>query len=217
MKIALINGSPKRGKSNSSNMLKRLEQLFEKEHEITNYNINKTTMEAELYIELCDTDVLIFAFPLYIDAIPSHLFRWMISFEEYIKKEKKKDIYVYMVINNGFYEGHQSRVAVQIMQNWCNRAGLQFGMAICQGAGEMMGFVENVPVGYGPLKNLGEAMESLRNHASKKETAESLFFSTNFAKFSWKFMATHFFWNKNAKRNGVKKREIKKRIDNRKA
>lgn len=212
MKIAMINGSPKLGKNNSAAMLEMLKTLIHNEHKITYYTINKKPLNEGEYIQLCHVDILILAFPLYIDAIPSHLFRMMIKLEEYLKKEEKEDIYVYAIINNGFYEGHQNKVAIDIMQNWCDRSGIKFGMAICPGAGEMQGSLENVPIGQGPLKNLGNAMESLTDHIHKKSVGKSILFKPNFPWFAWKFMA-HSYWNSSAKKNGLKKKDIARKIN----
>lgn len=212
MKIAMINGSPKLGKSTSGMMLKIIKASVDAEHKTTCYNINKKPLNEEQYIELCHMDILIFAFPLYVDAIPSHLFRMMIKLEKYLKKEGKEDIYVYAIINNGFYEGHQNKIAVDIIENWCDRAGINFGMAICPGAGEMVGSLENMPTGHGPLKNLGKAMDSLTNSIHKKGIGNPIFFSPNFPWFAWRFMS-HSFWNMNAKKNGLKRKDILRKID----
>lgn len=67
----------------------------------------------------------------------------MIRLEDYLKKEADKDIYAYAIINNGFYEGTQNHIAVEILKNWCERSGINFGMAICQGAGEMIASTKN--------------------------------------------------------------------------
>jgi len=208
MTIAMINGSPKLGKSNSEEMLNRFEPFINSEHKITHYNINKKPLNGEQYKELCRMDVLFFAFPLYIDAIPTHLFRMMVEFEDYLKQNKKNDIFVYAIINNGFYEGCQNYVAVEILKNWCKRCGINFGMAICTGAGEMMAFMEKVPAGRGPLKNLGNAMKALADCVQQRNSEESILFSPNLPRFMWRFTGTHFFWNKIAKKNGLNKRDI---------
>ena len=207
MTIAMINGSPKLGKSNSEEMIKRFESFINSENKITHYNINKKPLNQEQYKALCHMDVLIFAFPLYIDAIPSHLFRMMIEFEDYYKNTSNNDISVYAIINNGFYEGCQNHVAVDILKNWCTRCGISFGMAIGSGAGEMIASMENVPVGKGPLKNLGNAMKSLANNIQKKSSNESILFSPNFPRFAWKYSGT-FYWNAAAKKNGLRKKDI---------
>ncbi|MHC1750119.1 MAG: hypothetical protein AB9856_17765 [Cellulosilyticaceae bacterium] len=212
MKIAMINGSPKLGKSNSAAFLKILEPMVSVGHEISHYNINKKFLTPEQYSELCSMDALIFAFPLYIDAIPAHLFKMLIVLEEYMKKEREKEIYVYAIINNGFYEGRQNHIALEILQNWCLRSGLHFGQGIGQGAGEMMDFIEEVPLGHGPLKNLGKAMISLANSINLSRGGEMILFNPNFPRFLWKLMGSHFFWNTRAKKNGLKKKDIMKKV-----
>lgn len=211
MRIAMINGSPKLGKSTSGMMLEKMKTFINAEHETTFYNINKNPLNEDQYTEICHMDILLFAFPLFIDAIPSHLFRMIIELEQYLKKEKQENIYVYAIINNGFYEGHQNKVAIDIMKNWCYKAGINFGMAICTGAGEMVGSLENVPIGHGPLTNLGKAMDSLTDSIHKKSIEKSILFSPNFPKFAWKFMADSF-WNSSGKKNKLKKKDIFKKI-----
>ncbi|MBL4930437.1 hypothetical protein [Clostridium paridis] len=212
MRIAMINGSPKLGRSNSAFFLEKFEKIISEGNEISYYNINKKPLTNDQYRELCHMDVLILAFPLYIDAIPSHLFKMLISLEEYMKKEREKEIYVYAIINNGFYEGKQNRIAFEILKNWCLRSGLKFGQGIGQGAGEMMNFIEEVPLGHGPLKNLGKAMESLAMSINSKSVGETILFSPNFPRAGWKFVGTHFFWNVAAKRNGLKKKDVLRKL-----
>ena len=55
--------------------------------------------------------------------------------EEHLKAECKKDISVYAIINNGFFKGRQNCVALEILENWCLRSGLNFGQGMCPGAG----------------------------------------------------------------------------------
>lgn len=212
MKIAIINGSPKAKGSTSSFLIKKMEPMISSENTLVHYNISKKPLTEEQYKELCQMDTLLFAFPLYIDAIPAHLFRMLVTLEEYMKTNRQKTIYVYALINNGFYEGRQNNIAVRLLKNWCLRAGLEFGQGIGQGAGEMMNFVEKVPVGHGPLKNMGNSLKCLADNINSRSTGEAIFFSPNFPRFLWKFNGTHFFWNSTAKSNGLKKKDILKRL-----
>ena len=208
MKIALINGSPKAGKSNSGWFLEKLEGYLNEGHEIARYNEVKRDITD--FNALYQMDAIVFAFPLYIDAIPSHLFRMMAEMEKSENGEKAP--FVYAIVNNGFYEGKQNHIALDIMKNWCARAGLRYGQGIGQGAGEMMGFVDTVPLGHGPLKNLGEAIKGLARNIEARKGGEDVLFSPNWPRFAWRIQATHLYWHKRAKDNGVKIRDIKKRI-----
>jgi hypothetical protein len=160
--------------------------------------------------ELGGMDVMVIAFPLYSNGIPSHLLQMMVQFEDYIRKNniQNSNIYLYVIVNNGFYEGKQNSIAVQIMKNWCNRIGFIFGQGIGVGAGEMIPYVQYVPLGYGPLKNLGKALVILSNNIINKQKGENILFSPNLPYFVWHFMAIHANWNKKAKRNGLTKKDI---------
>ncbi len=212
MRIAMINGSPKRGDSNSGILLKLLEAMINTGNTITQYQINKSHLTEGQYIELCHADTLIFAFPLYIDAIPSHLFRMMANLESYLKREMNHKIRVYIMVNNGFYEGHQNHIVIDIFKNWCKRCGLDFGQGIGIGAGEMLDITKNVPPGKGPLKNLGEAMQSLSSNINSQSYGEDILFSPNFPHFAWKLSST-FFWHRLAKKNGLKRKDLAIRIE----
>ena len=209
MNIAMINGSPKYKDSNSLKFLERLEPMLCEDNKIIHYNPAAKPFLEEQYLELCHMDILIFSFPLYVDGIPSHLFRMLISLEEYMKINRQNSITVYTIINNGFYEGIQNHIA---MKNWCLRAGLTFGQGIGMGSGEMMGSLDNVPLGQGPLKNLGLAYQDMADNIKSHSTGNPVFLSPNFPKFAWKFSASHFFWNAAARKNGLKKTDLLRQL-----
>lgn len=212
MNIAMINGSPKPTGSNSGLLLGMLEPLIANGNELHSYTPNKRPLTPEEYSELCRMDVLVLAFPLYNDGIPSHLFQLLVTLEGYLKTEREREIYVYVLINNGFYEGEQNQIALDILRHWCARAGVHFGQGIGHGAGEMLGSLGNVPLGRGPLKNLGRAMHSLAESIQSRNSGESLLINPNFPRFAWKWSATHFFWHGTARRNGLKPKDLRRRI-----
>lgn len=212
MKIAMINGSPKLGKSNSGILIHTMEELLKTDHEIIHYSLNKASLTKEQYIELCHMNTLLFVFPLYIDAIPSHLFRMLITLEEYMKTERTKNINVYAIVNNGFYEGKQNHVALDIIKNWSIRCGLHFAQGIGHGAGEMMEYISKYPLGYGPLKDLGNDLIGMADNIKSNNSSENVLLNPNYPRFAWKFAGTHFFWNAAAKKNGLKKKDILRRL-----
>ena len=73
MKIALINGSPKRKDSASGLILKELQGLIPSENEIINLHFTKKQPVSSDLELLQDCSIMDLAFPLYVDSLPSHL------------------------------------------------------------------------------------------------------------------------------------------------
>ncbi|MDR3335228.1 MAG: hypothetical protein LBT13_10155, partial [Treponema sp.] len=197
MNIAFINGSPKpEAKSNSGIMLNLLKSKIGKEHTVFDYHVIKDKISDGIFEKLNTMDVFVLSFPLYVDAIPSHLFAMMVQFEEYrqLNDRNKKNISVYAIMNNGFYEGKANHIALKIVENWCVRSGLSYGQGIGQGAGEMMSVITKVPLGHGPLKNLGKVLDELSENILSQKKGETRLFSPNFPYFGWLFMANNAFW-----------------------
>jgi multimeric flavodoxin WrbA len=211
MKIALINGSPRGEKSNSELLLRRFEPLISGGNEISHYQVANSPLTEAQYRTLCGMDALVFAFPLYDNAIPSHLLKMLVAFEEYLKAPRENEIRVYAILNNGFYEGVQNRYAIEILRNWCLRAGVRFGQAIGQGAGEMMGALGKTELGKGSLKNLGKVMESLADSIRSGKSGETALIDMNLPRALYKFLAVQTYWHPEAKKNGLTKQDLLRR------
>jgi hypothetical protein len=207
MKISLINGSPKIGESCSGIILGYLKDLVKKGNSVKLYNINKALPTNKEYLEFCDSNVLVFAFPLYIDSIPSHLLSMLIELEQLLRNNKN-DIYVYCIVVNGFYEGNQNYIAIDNMKHWCNKSGLIWGQAIGNGASEMIPMLKSIPLGHGPLKNLGRALTNLSENILDLESGETIFISPNWPIFLWEIQASTNMWHPRAKANGLKKKDL---------
>lgn len=206
MKICIINGSPKESKSTSELLIGYL-MPFIKGNEIITYNVCKTDFSKTQFSQIQSSEVLIFAFPLYIDSINSLLLRFLIELQK--REFRNKNINVYCIINNGFYEGRQNHVAADIMKNWCKAAGLIYGQTLGVGAGEMLPFLKDIPLGYGPNKNIGIALQKLSQNILSLNQGEDLFITPNWPRFLWKIQASLCFWYPRAKKNGLKRKELK--------
>jgi multimeric flavodoxin WrbA len=209
MKISIINGSQKAGESNTGILLNELNTHI-KAHEPVTYVLGSKQFPPDIFQKIAAGEVIVLAFPLYIDSIPSNVLKMLITLEEHIKNEKVKSI-IYVIINNGFYEGHQTHIAFEIVQNWCERTGVQFGGGIGQGAGEMIGATKNTPINKGPFNNLGRELKLLAQKIELKETFSTKYLSPYFPRFLWRFMAKHTFWHSLAHKNKLKKKDIIKR------
>jgi multimeric flavodoxin WrbA len=212
MKIAIINGSQKFGESNSGIIVNELNKLIKKDHAIDNYTLGSKQFSEEAYNKIYTSDVIIFAFPLYTDSIPSNMLKMLIELEGFLKKVHGKEAIVYTIINNGFYEGKQTQIAFEIIENWCEHSGVHFGGGIGQGAGEMLGAMKDMPINKGPFNNLGWALKSLVEKMETKEPFEVKYLSPYFPRFLWKIMAHTTFWHPRAYKNNLKKRDIIKRL-----
>lgn len=116
-------------------------------------------------------------------------------------------------LNNGFYEGRQNHVAADIMKNWCKAVGLTYGQTLGVGAGEMLAFVKNIPFGHGPNKNIGIALQKLSQNIISLNQGEDMFISPNWPRFLWKIQSCLSFWYPRAKKNGLKRKELKDKAD----
>ena len=101
MKIAVINGSPKKSDSASTTLLNDLKTCFTKEISFIDYDLRVSTMSPDIIEEFNQFDALVFAFPLYVDGIPSHLLSCLCEIETY--GIENKAIHVYAIANCGFY------------------------------------------------------------------------------------------------------------------
>lgn len=206
MKISIINGSPKPGKSTSELLIQYFKPLLG-ENRTTVYNICRMDLTEIQFAEIQDSGALIFVFPLYVDSIPSHLLRFLIKLEKQVGNNRNAK--VYCIINNGFYEGKQNYIASSLMKNWCKAAGLTWGQTVGIGAGEMLPFLKDVPLGHGPNKNIGRALRELAGNVLSLSAGNDLFISPNWPRFLWKIESSLSFWYPRARKNGVKIKSLK--------
>jgi hypothetical protein len=136
-------------------------------------------------------------------GIPAHLLHCLVQLEEACA-EIEKETTVYAVVNCGFYEGHQNGLALAMMECWCSKAGLKWGQGIGIGAGGMIAGNQNIPLGYGPKKNLGKALKQLANNVSQCAADENLFITANFPKIAYK-LAAEMNWWWTVRANGLKR------------
>jgi multimeric flavodoxin WrbA len=207
VKIALINGSPKPSQSASGRILQFLQPLLESErHENTLHAWRRPDLDSQDALDLCECDALIFAFPLYVDGIPSHLLNCLMQLEERLA-HIEKDIKVYAIVNCGFYEGHQARWALAMMENWCHRAQVQWGYGIGLGAGGILAGDNAIPLDVGPNRNLGQALRKLAHSVTNRVSDQNLFITANFPKLLYK-LGGEMGWRKNARANGLRARDL---------
>ena len=211
MKISFINGSQKTGESNSGLILDRINSLINGKHEVEIYNSGINLFTDEAFKKIVSGDVIILAFPLFVSAVPSHTLKMLIELEKTVKRENANNLIMYTIINCGFYEGRQNNVAFKIIENWCGRSGVKFGGGIGQGGGEMLGKIKRRPLNKGPFNNLERALHGMLEKIELKQPLETIYLNPNFPRFLFKILGTRY-WNNVARKNGLKKKDIKRRI-----
>lgn len=210
MKIMMIDGSPKVSKSNSEYFLNILSDFIESK-DIVKYKLSKKVDYEDIIKEINTIDTLVFAFPLYVDSLPSHVLEFLIMLEENFK-DNLKGVNVYVIANFGFYEGKQNKIALNIMKCWCKKMNIKWAQGIGIGAGEMMGGLRNVPMGKGPNTNLGLALDNLAKNINENKSGDDIFTTPSmFPRFAFRLAANRF-WISKANRNGLKKRDLNKCI-----
>lgn len=211
MNLILINGSPKAESSNSEYFLSHVTSLLSAEHTYKEYYILKPYSEADFYMDLTNADVILFAFPLYMDSLPSHFLQFLIELEKQLKITPCS-AYVYVLINCGFYEGVQTSLAIEIMKNWCAKTRLIWGQAIGIGAGEMLGSLREIPLSEGPNKALYKVLIKLVDSIESKQSGEPLYVSPSFfPRFLFLFSA-NYFWIQRARQNKLNWYDLKRRF-----
>lgn len=211
MKVILINGSQKVGKSNSGIILDRVNNLIKEKHEVEIYNSGTSNFSKEIFQKIISGDIIILAFPLFAYSIPSHTLKMLIELENIIKREQINNLILYTIINCGFYEGKQNNVAFNIIKNWCEHSGVKFGEGIGQGGGEALGGMKDIIFEKSPFRNLEQALHLMIEKMELKEPFEIKYLNPLFPQLLFKLGGT-LNWIKMARKNGLKRKDIKRRL-----
>lgn len=201
MKTLFLNGSPKNADSASELIINALSQRLSVSENI--YLNAKKTNKQEFLEKIKEIDTLVIVFPLYVDGLPSHLLRLLFDVKNDIKLFNP-NLTVCAIANNGFYEGRQNCIALSMIRNFCISADAKWGQGLGIGAG---GMLSSAPIGAGPLKNIGLALDKFSDNLINGIADEDIFVEPNFPKFLYKILA-HMNFKGNAKKNGLRKKEL---------
>jgi hypothetical protein len=204
MKISIINGSPKAVKSNSEILGNYLLSLL-KENEIKKYYSISFKLNDKIKSEIYNSDVLVFLFPLYVDGLPSNLLKLLVELEK--EKVVNPETSVYCVVNNGFYEGKQNRLAILQMKNWCEKVKAKWGQGIGIGAGELLPYLKKYTLGQGPLKNLENALTKFSSNILTLKSEKDIYINPNWLR-SLYFLQGSISWILKARKNNLRIREL---------
>lgn len=209
-RIYMVNGSPKGKKDNNSQyFIDELSNLLNKDNtEIKQISTLRCSRE-EVYPQLLDSDIIIFVAPLYVDSLPSSLLSFIVSLESYIKQIRlSNDTFpkVYSILNCGFFEGYQNKIALDIVRNFCNKVHFTWRFGIGIGAGEFIGGTkDNIPLKSKIKQDTFNALVEIKNDIESSDTSlkDNIFTSPKIPRLMFQ-LAGNLSWIKQAKANKVK-------------
>jgi len=160
MKLSIINGSPRGASGNTETLLEHFIKGFtERDGNSVErfYLIKERPSFEKLKNVFLDSEILLLAFPLYIDAMPGSVKEFIESLEPL--KGKRPDLRMMFVIQNGFPETHHNRFVERYCQKLTGRLGCIYEGSICKGGCEWLtvqppALVEKVFAGF---YNLGRS------------------------------------------------------------
>lgn len=206
MKILLIEGSPKLRTSASSILLDGLRDCLE-DTEITFCAVKGTADSRHDAAEvLTAADAAVLAFPLYVDGIPSHLLRFLQEMEGVLREAEHKPL-IYALMNCGFYEGEQCAPALEMVQNWCLRAGVPFGGGLAVGAGGALTGLDAFAMGRGPKQTLGKELKVLAERICAGQCAAPVCISLDMAWEDYQTMGERG-WRKALQKRGLQEKDL---------
>lgn len=208
MNIALINASPKKKGSTSKTLLEDLRTSLSEEAEITEYDFQTAAISRTLLEELSRADAWVFSLPLYVDGIPSHLLSCLVQIEQ--AQLNPPEVYVYGIVNLGFYEGIQAKPALNILENWCMKCGFVWGGGVGAGGGGGLSQMPATKTGTGPKGPIDNALKELADSILARDTQENRFVSIAFPRFLYQ-KGAQIGWRKMIRANGGSRKDLKNR------
>ena len=204
--IVVINGSPKAKDSTSAMFIDQLQALITTP--MTTYQARKLIRKKDVLqrlSEILQTDVLLFVSPIYVDALPAPLVKLLTLFEQVKAQSTAPPARVYVLFNCGFLEPRNTELALNIMQNFCIRAGLVWGYGVGLGSG---GFIltQRDHMAKGIAFKVYAAVCALANSIQSGDVGKPNAFATiKMPRFIYN-IGGNIGWRKLAKENGISKK-----------
>jgi len=207
MKLAVINSSPKLKNSISSILIKDLKEFLNNDIEIYELNLNSDEAVSNGFSDtLSKCDTLLLAVPVYIDSIPSHLLKAMVSVE---KTDKSLDVYA--ISNSGFTGGINCRIALDIVKNWCIELGFNYMGGIGYGGGGSLGAFRDLKAGEKEKESLFRALELLSDGINNKKSFENYYTSINLSPEKYRDFANGG-WRRAVVKNGLTEKDLFRKV-----
>ena len=211
--LCIINGSPRKGNGSSSCLISELTKLFNDDVKVKQYYISNFMKDKHLLNEILSYDKIIFVSPLYADCLPSTMLEFMATFEDFIKDKNNIKIDMYGLINCGFLEGTQNKIALNILKNYSRRIKFNWRFGVGIGGGEFMKGSKDMPINSRMKKAVYNAFlvlkEDIENNSN--DQVDNILTNAKMPKFIFKF-AGNAGWKSMAKKNNLKTKDLYNQI-----
>ena len=209
-KIAVINGSPKAKDSVSALLVDQVTNILETEPTV--YQATKLLRQDDVSAELSriiHSDVLLLVFPVYVDSLPAPLLKILVSLEQAAKTGEGPLPKVYAVCNCGFYEAEHTRIALEMIGNFCARTGFRRGYGLGIGMGGIM-LSAGKNTSKGPAANIFAALKELctsiqENNTDNGSKGHDVFITPKFPRFLYS-LGGNLSWRLTARKYGAQKK-----------
>lgn len=198
--IIAINGSPKTKDSVSGMIISQIEGIVGVS--ITTYQATKLIRREDTTETLSDVlkaDILLFVFPLYVDSLPAPLVKTLTLIERVIMAEDLPPKKVFAICNCGFLEAEHTRFALNIIENFCARAGMIWGYGVGIGSGGFI-YSQRNNMSKGPAADVYSALCALgKSLQTGDDRKQNVFATAKMPRFLYS-AAGNFGWRQMAKK-----------------
>lgn len=193
LNLCVINGSPRRQSSNSNYLTNEFLSFFDKDINTTTYYVNDILKNNSLFDEIINYDNILIVSPLYADSFPSSMLEFLWTFGDFLHDKQDLNINLYGIVNSGFLEGQQNRIAIEILKNFALSNNLTWKVGLGMGSGEMLKEIKSVPWQKGPKRPVYEALIEIKDSIQDEKTPSSdiLLATLKFPKLMFKIVANH--------------------------
>lgn len=198
--IGIINGSPKAPGGASGKLAERVREKMGGEAAL--FSARGDGGETCRGLASCETVMVVF--PIYVDALPSHLLRFLMNWEVYRENHGGGACRMYAISHAGFYEGKQCFWSLEVLRNFCARADIEWLGGIGLGGSAVLG--EKMPDSM--VKPLFAEVDALCEAAVHREKrTEYRWASIGIPRWMYR-ISGNMGWTVEGKQNGLKKSDL---------
>lgn len=212
--ICIINGSPRKQSSNSKYITDEFLTFFDKEISSKTYYVADILKDTSLFDEIITYDNILITSPLYADSFPSTTLDFLWQFGDFLSSSENLNINLYAIVNSGFMDGPQNRLALEILKNFAISNNLSWKAGVGIGSGEMLNNIKSIPWDKGPKKPVYNALIQMKNSLENNTdvTNDILLATLKFPKHLFIMIANHG-WKINCKKiYNLKPKDLYKKI-----